>query len=1063
VSGDESSRPDLRRGDHGLSRAVAHTGGALLVLGGAGTGKSRVLCERFSHLIDAGAAPSAVLSLALTTAAAARTRERVEASIETPFEELWVETFQGFSARLLRAEALEAGLDPFFAPVTQADRLALLLERIDDLTLRRHEIRGNPAPLLASFLVRIDRLKEEMVSPAEYQAHAERLSREAADDAGRARARRELEFAGLYADHDALLADRGALDSGGLVLHAFELLHRKPHVRARVAARFEHVLVDDFQDVTFSEAALLRLLTEGQLTVTVAADDDQAIRRDGRAASKNVLDFQREHPDATLVKLERSQRCARRVVQAACAVVAPASGRIEKKLRGRGAVGEVRFWRCRSERAQAQQVAAEAERLIATCGVPAEEICVLVPSMQASAQVVGSALEERGVPFRVVGSAAYFQRAEVRDALAWLRLLADPGDSGAVVRALTRPPVELRPVDVARLTQLSRRRKLDMVAGVVAALETPQLSPEGRDRALTFMRIYRSAARAYEEMPPDLFVHRLVERIGLRRQQVFAAQADTVERLVNIAKLSELATRFMRREPGASARDFTRYVAAVAEAGLPEEEATPPSVPAAVRVMSLAEAKGREFEHVMVVGLSAAAMPGPRPPSADAVPSPLLKERLPTGEAAEREAHEGSMRRLLHVAMTRARKGLVLSWAQTAEHGPGARPSPFVEEARAALGEASQEESFEEQLFGPAEGLHSTFRMMRDELLDSVSQVGGRLAEMRLDTYLDVSQAVVRYLELLKLAALIERARGGQTVDEALAEVNDLLLQVATSEQAELFRLSALDEYLRDSERDERRRREAIGAPEGETLEPFIPRRGDGLMLSASDIETYRICPLKYKFARVFRIPQEPTINQRFGILLHQVLERFHQSEGASLDHLMQLFEISWRRNGFGDSNDDLQFREKAVAALRQYWEDDREASSRPAWVERSFSFRLGPHLLRGRVDRVDKHPDGSYELIDYKTGRAKTAEDLRQDIQLSIYQMGAREAWKLETSAQSYYYVLDGEKVPVEHSEEELERVRTTVAEIGDGIMAHEFEPRPSPEICPFCDYRIVCPAAEK
>src|SRR4051794_24876356 len=870
--------------------AVAHPPSPLLVLGGAGTGKSRVLCERFTHLVDAGAPPASVLSLALSTDAAARARERVEASIETPFEELWVETFQGFCARLLRDEALEAGLDPFFAPVTQADRLALLLERIDDLTLRRHEIRGNPAPLLASFLVRIDRLKEEMVSPAEYQAYAERLSREAIDDAGRARARREFEFARLYADHDALLADRGALDSGGLVLHAFELLHRKPHVRARVGARFEHVLVDDFQDVTFAEVALLRLLTEEVANVTVAADDDQAIRRDGRAASKNIADFQREHPDATVVKLARSHRCARKVVQAASAVVAPAEGRIEKKLHGRGG-GEVRFWRSRTERAEAQQVAAEAERLIAARGVPAEEICVLVPSVQAHAQVVGSALEERGVPFRVVGSAAYFQRAEVRDALAWLRLLADPGDSGAVVRALTRPPVELRPVDVARLTQLSRRRKLDMVAGIVAALESPQLSPEGRDRAITFMRIYRSASRAYEEMPPDLFVHRLVERIGLRRQQVFAAQADTVERLVNIAKLSELATRFMRREPGASARDFTRYVAAVTEAGLPEEEAAPPVVPAAVQVMSLADAKEHEFEHVMVVGLSAGAMPGPRPPTADAVPASLLKERLPSGEAAEREAHEGSRRRLLHMAMTRARKGLVLSWASADDHGPGARPSPYLDEARGAAGGSEvDEEAFEEQLFGPAEGLHSTFRMMRDELLDSVSQVGGRLAEMRLDTYLDVSQAVVRYLELLKLAALIERARAGQGVDEAMAEVNDLLLQVATPEQAELFRLSALDEYLRDSERDERRRRDAIGAPEGETLEPFIPRRGDGLMLSASDIETYRTCPLKYKFARVFRIPQEPTINQRFGILLHQVLERFHQSEGASLDHLMHLF-----------------------------------------------------------------------------------------------------------------------------------------------------------------------------
>src|SRR3954453_23326258 len=700
MSGAKSSRPDRGRDDQALSSAVAHPAAPLLVLGGAGTGKSRVLCERFTHLVAAGTAPGSVLSLALSTDAAARTRERVEASIDTPFEELWVETFQGFCARLVRDEALEAGLDPFFAPVTQADRLALLLERIDDLSLRRHEIGGNPALLLASFLVRIYRPKEERVSPAEYQAHAERLAREAADDAGRARARREFEFARLYADHDALLADRGALDWGGLVLHAFELLHRKPHVRARVAARFDHVLVDDFQDVTFSEAALLRLLTEEIANVTVAADDDQAIRRDGRAASKNVSDFQREHPDATVVTLVDSHRCSRKVVKAACAVVSPAEGRIEKRLRGRGG-GEVRFWQCRSERAEAQQVAAEAERLIAARGVAAEQICVLVPLVQSHAQVVGSALEERGVPFRVVGSAAYFQRAEVRDALAWLRLLADPGDSGAVVRALTRPPVELRPVDVARLTQLSRRRKLDMVAGVVAALETPQLSPEGRDRTLTFMRIYRSAARAYEELPPDLFVHRLVERIGLRRQQVFAAQADTVERLVNIAKLSELAPRYMRREPGASARDFTRYVAAVAEAGLPEEEAAPPSVRAAVRVMSLGEAKAFEFEHVLVVGLSAAAMPGPRPPSADAVPDALLKERLPAGEEAARAAHEGSQRRLLHTAMTRSRRGLVLSWAPSGEHGTAARPSPFLEDARAAVG--GEEDVFEEQLFGPAE------------------------------------------------------------------------------------------------------------------------------------------------------------------------------------------------------------------------------------------------------------------------------------------------------------------------------------------------------------------------
>ena len=235
-------------------------------------------------------------------------------------------------------------------------------------------------------------------------------------------------------------------------------------------------------------------------------------------------------------------------------------------------------------------------------------------------------------------------------------------------------------------------------------------------------------------------------------------------------------------------------------------------------------------------------------------------------------------------------------------------------------------------------------------------------------------------------------------------------------------------------------------------------------MLSASDIDTYRICPLKYKFARVFRIPQEPTIHQRFGIALHQVLERFHSdgrrrprgADGAVRGLLAahRLRRLGRRaavpRAGRGGA--------RALLGARP-----PVASREPVWFERSFAFRLGPHLLRGRVDRVDRHPDGSYELIDYKTGKAKSAQELREDVQLSLYQMGARESWRLETSAQSYFYVLTGEKVPVEHSEEELDRVKATVSEIADGILKQEFEPTPSAEICSFCDYRIICPAAEK
>ena len=454
-------------------------------------------------------------------------------------------------------------------------------------------------------------------------------------------------------------------------------------------------------------------------------------------------------------------------------------------------------------------------------------------------------------------------------------------------------------------------------------------------------------------------------------------------------------------------------------------------------------------------------MPGREPGTdAEAVPEELLKERL-----SREGAHEAARRRLLYVAVTRARESVVLSWALGRGETP-LRPSPFLEEARAALG--ADEEIVEEELFGPAEGLHSAFRVMRDDLLDTVSEVGGRLGEMRLDAALDVSQAVARYLELIKVAALIERAKAGQSVDEAIGEVNALLAQGATPEQNEALESSALDDWLRDAGRESERRPAAGDNGAEPSLDPFIPRRRGagaapgGLMLSASDIETYRICPLKYKFARVFRIPQEPTIHQRFGIALHQVLERFHQYTNGTREELFDLFESSWRRGGFGDSDDELQFRERALDALDRYWRRAEADEGRPVWFERSFAFEMGPHLLRGRVDRVDKHPDGSYELIDYKTGKARTEEQLQEDVQLSVYQMGARESWGLETSAQSYLYVMTGEKVPVEHSEEQLDRVRATVNQIGEGILRQDFGPTPSAEICSFCDYRIICPAAE-
>jgi RecB family exonuclease len=493
---------------------------------------------------------------------------------------------------------------------------------------------------------------------------------------------------------------------------------------------------------------------------------------------------------------------------------------------------------------------------------------------------------------------AFSERAEVRDVLAWLRLLSDPQDAAAVSRALVRPPIELRQVDLVRVIQVARRRSLDMVAALSVAIESPQIPPQARERIQRFLQLHKGAALALEAGRPDLF-------------------------------------------------------------------------------------------------------------------------------------------------------------------------------ARVVLGAERQDRTQESD--GPTERLQATLRVLREEVLGDVTRIAGRLSEMRLDTDLDVSHGVARYLELVKLTALLERP-AGQSVAEALPDINARLLAAATSMQREILQTSPLDAALLASERDDRDEREgggtsrergcvqAFAAGEEPSLQPFLPRVGQGLVLSASDVETYRSCPLRYKYARVLRIPTEQTLNQRFGIAVHQVLERYHASQAGTLAEMMALLQTAWRRGGFGESPLEGELYEKARVALIRYHERLGEDEAEPVWFERSFSFTLGPHRVRGRVDRIDRLPDGGYELIDYKTGRPKSAEQLGDDVQLSLYALGAREDWQLQAPSQAYYYVLDDERVPVPpRDESDAEWIAQTVLGVGEGIMGQRFDPTPSESACAMCDYRILCPVAER
>jgi DNA helicase II / ATP-dependent DNA helicase PcrA len=949
--GEQSTRAELVPAQE---RAVRHGDGPLLLVGVPGTGKTEALARRFAFLIGSGVEPDRVLVFASHRATARHLRARVEELLGRSGTELWIGTWDEIGERLLRDYAIAAGLDPFFDVLGPAERLAILLDRIDDLPLRNHDIRGNPAGLLARLLQQVDELKVGSDPP-------------------------DPDLAEFCAAHDRILAESGNLDRGDVFLLLGKLLHEQLELRTELASRFPYVMVDELEDTTAAQRAVLRelsatnpnhLYAESLWTAGPVAEGDPPPPPVAEASSGAV-------PPATPPAVERLV--------------------LDEVFRD----PSVRRWCCANERAQAQAVAREAEHLIAG-GTAPEEICVLVEDASADGGAVSAAMEEREIPFHLAGPAALFQRPEVRDSIAWLRALADPEDSAAVARALTRPPIELRSADLARLTTIARRRKVDMVSACEAALESPQIPPEGRERIQAFLKLYGEASAAMEERRADVFVRRLVERVGLRRQRLFAAEPEVAERLLGLSRLAELAAVWARREPHGATRDFVRYLSAVAEAGVEPSGGEEPPSPGVVQGLARGTAKGTEFAHVFALGV------GPEDVGACAT---LTLSRLTDAGGPARESEE--------------------------EH--------------------------EEELFGPAEGLHATYRKLREEVLEASWKAGRELSEPRLDTVVDLNRAIARHLELLKLAALAQRP-GEEATAEAIEAVNGLLRQVATPEQQAELDASPLDAYLLESERERDGRRNLIAARHEPSLEKFLPTRGDGaLSLSASDLDLYLTCPLKYKFARVFGIPQEPTINQRFGILVHNVLERFHKEDGeGGLEHLMELFQAGWRRAGFGSSDDELQFRDRAREAMRLYWEREQQSEGEPLWLERKFDIRIGPHHVRGRVDRVDRLPDGSHELIDYKTGERKSEAELENDLQLALYRLAAREAWDLEVGAGSYYYVLDAEKVAAPVRADDAERVERTVLEVGEGVTSQDFEPRPSPPTCGWCDYRLVCPAAE-
>ncbi len=617
-------------------QAVLHEGGPLLIVAGAGSGKTRVLTNRIAYLLATKRArPGEILAITFTNKAAAEMRERVASLVGPAANRMWVSTFHSACVRILRREAATLGLRSSFSIYDAADsqRLLTLVARELDLDPKKY-----PAKALAA---RISNLKDELVDA---EAFAARHGDNSFDSA----------LADVYTRYTARLRQANALDFDDLIGTTVHLLNAFPAVAEHYHRRFRHVLVDEYQDTNHAQYVLVRSLvgdgSDGveRAELTVVGDADQSIYAFRGASIRNILEFEADYPDASTILLEQNYRSTQTILTAANAVIAKNPDRKPKRLwTDSGAGPQIVAYVADDEREEARFVAEEIDRLGDSSGVRPGDVAVFYRTNSQS-RAIEEVLVRVGLPYKVVGGTRFYERREIKDAIAYLRAIANPDDDVNLRRVLNVPKRGLGERSEAMVAAFAERERLSFGAALERLDEVPGLGT----RALVGLAAFRDLLAGLRELAgesgPATVLGAVLDRSGYLAELRDSEDPQDASRVDNLAELHAVASEFEESDPEGDLVDFLERVSLVADS---DQIPTPDGGddgpvgpdPGVVTLMTLHTAKGLEFPVVFLTGLEDGTFPHVR--------------SLSDSQQLEEE------RRLAYVGLTRACERLYISRA----------------------------------------------------------------------------------------------------------------------------------------------------------------------------------------------------------------------------------------------------------------------------------------------------------------------------------------------------------------------------------------------------------------
>jgi DNA helicase-2/ATP-dependent DNA helicase PcrA len=599
--------------------AVEAVQGPVMIVAGAGSGKTRVLTYRAAFLLQRGARPESLLALTFTNKAAEEMKSRIRALVGDVSRAVWMGTFHSLFARLLRFEAERLGYTRSFTIYDSDDSLALVRSVMGALGISGQLV--SPQAIRS----RISTAKNRLLTPQGvregwHDPHAERAAL-------------------IFEEYDRRLKKYNAMDFDDLLLKPLELFTRHAEVLQRYQHRFSHILVDEYQDTNRVQYRLLSLLAAGHRNICVVGDDAQSIYAFRGADIRNILDFEKDYPDCRIFRLEQNYRSTGTILAVADSLIAHNRDRIPKTLWTANPPGNpVALAACPTDRDEGYNVAARVEEEIRRNKRALKDFVVLYRT-NAQSRTLEDALRRSGIPYVIVGGVAFYKRKEVKDILAYLRLLLNPRDEESLLRIINVPARGIGDTTIGRLRGFARDKSL----GLLEAMGAPGLEGLLGERPRAAVNRFSSLVRKYlslrDQMSASELARALVDELGILVQLKEENTPESLARRENILELVSALTEFGDTRPGATLDDFLQEVSLVSDVDTADFTRN------AVTLMTLHAAKGLEFPVVFITGLEEGLFP------------------LSVAASDPQELEEE--RRLMYVGLTRSSQQVYLSYAQT--------------------------------------------------------------------------------------------------------------------------------------------------------------------------------------------------------------------------------------------------------------------------------------------------------------------------------------------------------------------------------------------------------------